>query len=102
MTRIGINPARGVVSDYRPPSVTVAVLTYIPDLSGYFEHRLQVLQMVFASLHAFTTPPHDLMVFDNGSCPPVVDYLRSPECHRLAQKFGGYDFSETGNLVWPV
>jgi glycosyltransferase involved in cell wall biosynthesis len=76
MTRIGINPARGVISDYRPPSVTVAVLTYIPDLSGYFEHRLQVLQMVFASLNAFTTPPHDLMVFDNGSCPPVVDYLR--------------------------
>jgi excisionase family DNA binding protein len=32
----------------------------------------------------------------------MIDYLRSSECHRLAQKFGGYDFSETGNLVWPV
>lgn len=32
----------------------------------------------------------------------MVDYLRSSECHRLAQKLGGYDFGETGNLVWPV
>ncbi len=32
----------------------------------------------------------------------LLDYLRSTECLRLAQKFGGYDFSETGNLVWPV
>jgi putative molybdopterin biosynthesis protein len=32
----------------------------------------------------------------------LLEYLRSTECLRLAQKFGGYDFSETGNLVWPV
>ncbi|MFU8896127.1 MAG: substrate-binding domain-containing protein [Gammaproteobacteria bacterium] len=32
----------------------------------------------------------------------LIDYLRSTECQRLAQKFGGYDFRQTGNLVWPV
>jgi putative molybdopterin biosynthesis protein len=32
----------------------------------------------------------------------LLDYLRSAECRHLAQKFGGYDFSQTGNLVWPV
>jgi putative molybdopterin biosynthesis protein len=32
----------------------------------------------------------------------LLDYLRSTECLRLAQKFGGYDFGQTGNLVWPV
>ncbi|MBN1147675.1 MAG: glycosyltransferase [Anaerolineales bacterium] len=75
MTRIGINPARGKRSDYRPESITLAVLTYIPDLSGYFEHRLQVLKLVFASLLAHTSLPYDLLVFDNGSCPAVVDTL---------------------------
>jgi glycosyltransferase involved in cell wall biosynthesis len=75
MTRIGINPARGKTSNYRPAHVTVAMLTYIPDLSGYFEQRLQVLQLVFASLLAHTSIPHDLLVFDNGSCATVVDYL---------------------------
>ena len=32
----------------------------------------------------------------------LLDYLRSTECLRLAQKFGGYDFGQTGNLVWPA
>ena len=75
MTRIGINPARGKLSGYQPARVTVAVLTYLPDLSGYFESRLQVLQLVFASLLAHTSLPYDLLVFDNGSCQSAVDYL---------------------------
>ncbi len=32
----------------------------------------------------------------------LLDYLRSTECLRMAQKFGGYDFGQTGNLIWPV
>lgn len=32
----------------------------------------------------------------------LIDYLRGTECQRLAQKFGGYDFGQTGNLIWPV
>ncbi len=75
MARIGINPARGKVAGRRPERVTVAMLTYIPYLSGYFEQRLEILKLVFASLFAHTTPPYDLLVFDNGSCPSVVDYL---------------------------
>lgn len=77
MTRIGINPARGMTSDYQPASVTVAMLTYIPSLDGYFENRLEVLKLAFASLIAHTSVPFDLYVFDNGSCEIVVEYLRS-------------------------
>jgi len=77
MTRIGINPARGKISDYRPARVSVAILTYLPDLDGYFKNRFEVLKLVFASLGAHTTAPYDLVVFDNGSCGPVVDYLRA-------------------------
>jgi glycosyltransferase involved in cell wall biosynthesis len=76
MARIGINPARGKVADQRPERLTVAMVTYIPNLSGYFEHRLDVLKLTLASLEAHTTLPHDLMIFDNASCPEVVAYLR--------------------------
>jgi glycosyltransferase involved in cell wall biosynthesis len=75
MTRIGINPARGKVTDRLPAPVTVAVLTYLPNLAGYFEQRLEVLKLVLASLNAHTAPEHELYVFDNGSCKTVVDYL---------------------------
>jgi glycosyltransferase involved in cell wall biosynthesis len=79
MARIGINPARGKISGYRPARVTVTCITYIPDLTGYFEQRLEVLRLSLASLRAHTTPPYDLMIFDNGSCQPVVDMLREQE-----------------------
>ena len=76
MARIGINPARGKVSDYKPARLTVTSIVYIPDQSGYFEQRLEVLKLSLGSLRAHTTPPYDLMLFDNGSCPAVVDFLR--------------------------
>jgi len=83
MTRIGINPARGKTTDYRPKAVTICVLTFIPELSGYFKHRLELFNLVFSSLIANTSVPHDLMVFDNHSCPEVVKYL-------LNLKLAGY------------
>jgi len=81
MARVGINPTRGKTSIYHPAPVTVTMLTCIPNLSGYFEHRLDVLKLALASLFAHTEPldkqghPYELMVFDNGSCSNVVDYL---------------------------
>ena len=76
MTRIGINPARGKRSVYRPARVTVAVLAWIPSLDGYFRHRFDVLKLTLNSLLAYTSLPRDVMVMDNGSCPEVVDYLK--------------------------
>ncbi len=76
MTRIGVNPARGVVSNYLPAKVTVAILTYIPYMEGYFRHKFDVLRFVFASLKKHTTIEHDVLVFDNGSCKPIVDFLQ--------------------------
>lgn len=77
MTRIGVNPARGKTTDYRPSRITITMLTYIPSLEGYFENRLEVLKLVIASLNAHTPLPHDLMIFDNGSCQEVLVYLNS-------------------------
>lgn len=77
MTRIGINPARGKYSDYRPARVTTAILTYVPSLEGYFSERLEVLKLVFASLKMHTHLATDVLVFDNGSCPQAIDFLES-------------------------
>ena len=77
MTRVGMNPARDRVSAYRPARVTVAVLVYIPYLSGYFQHRLEVLKLCLATILKHTIEPFDLFVFDNGSCPELKEYLHS-------------------------
>ncbi|MFO8036875.1 MAG: glycosyltransferase family A protein [Anaerolineales bacterium] len=76
MTRIGMNPARKVKSSYQPQEVTVGMLTYIPSLEGYFQDRMNVLKLSVSSLVAHTEIPFDFFVFDNGSCPEVIQYLR--------------------------
>jgi Glycosyl transferase family 2 len=76
MTRIGINPARHRVSTYRPARVTAAMLVYLPHLTGYFEHRLEVIQLSLASMLRHADLEYDLMVFDNGSCDEVKTFLR--------------------------
>lgn len=75
MARVGMNPARGRFTEYRPARVTVAVLVHIPHLAGYFEQRLDVLKVCLGSILENTVGPYDLMVFDNGSCEEVSSYL---------------------------
>lgn len=76
MARFGINPARGKTSSYSPAEITVATLTYLPHLDGYFRDRFEVLKLSIASILAHTTQPYDFLVFDNGSCEQVVSYLQ--------------------------
>jgi len=75
MARIGMNPARGKRTSYRPARVTVCLITYIPHEDGYFKNKLDVLRLTLASVFTNTSLPFDLMVFDNGSCKEVVEYL---------------------------
>jgi glycosyltransferase involved in cell wall biosynthesis len=75
MARIGMNPARGKRTSYRPARVTVGLITYIPHLDGYFQERLDILRLTLASVLANTSLPFDLMICDNGSCKEVVEYL---------------------------
>lgn len=77
MTRVGMNPARNRVSDYRPARTTAAVLVYIPYQEGYFKRRFDVLKLCLGSLLKNTRQEFDLMVFDNGSAPEVKAHLRS-------------------------
>jgi len=77
MPRTGINPSRGRKTDYTPARVTLAVLTYLPDTVAYYENRFDVTRLCVESLIANTPEPYDLLVFDNGSSPSMMDYLRS-------------------------
>jgi len=74
--RVGQNPAKFVKDVKKPERITVAVLTYVPFLSGYYAEMLDVIKICLGSLIDNSDLPHDLMVFDNGSCREMQDYLR--------------------------
>lgn len=73
--RLGHNPAKFVDQVRKPERITVAVLTYVPFLSGYFATYLEVVKACLNSLWKNTDLPYDLMVFDNGSCEELLDFL---------------------------
>ncbi len=73
--RKGQNPAKFVKDVAKPERITVAVLTYIPFLRGFYEEGLDVLKVSLESMRKDAGLPFDLMVFDNGSCAEVRDYL---------------------------
>ena len=73
--RKGQNPAKFVKDVARPERITVALLNYIPFLSGFYAETLDVLKVCMESMRKDAGLPFDLMVFDNGSCPEVRDFL---------------------------
>ncbi|HSB66023.1 MAG TPA: glycosyltransferase family A protein [Anaerolineales bacterium] len=75
MPRIGINPNRGKLTNYQPARITLAMLTYLPNQAGYFAERMAVTRLSLESLLAHTPQPRDVLVFDNGSCRELVNYL---------------------------
>lgn len=74
--RIGQNPAKFISHVARPKDVTVAIVTYLPFLGGYYSHGLDVLKASLTSLMQNTAHPYDLLVFDNGSDKHVQSYLQ--------------------------
>jgi hypothetical protein len=73
--RIGQNPAKSAKNVARPERITVAVLNYIPFLSGYYAEMLDVLKTCLNSIRESADLPYDLLVFDNGSCEEALQYL---------------------------
>lgn len=73
--RQGQNPVKKINTVAKPERITVAILNYIPMLSGFYANMLEVLKACLGSVWANTDLPYDLMVFDNGSCKEVTDYL---------------------------
>jgi len=73
--RKGQNPAKFIKDVAHPQRITAALLNYIPFLSGFYTETLDVLKVCLESMRKEAGLPFDLMVFDNGSCPEVRDYL---------------------------
>lgn len=73
--RKGQNPAKSAKTVARPERITVALLNYIPFLSGFYAETLDVLKVSLESMHRDAGLPFDLMVFDNGSCAEVREFL---------------------------
>ena len=73
--RKGQNPAKFVKDVARPERITVALLNYIPFLSGFYAETLDVLKVSLESMRKDAGLPFDLMVFDNGSCEEVREFL---------------------------
>ncbi len=74
--RVGQNPAKSIEQVPQPEKITVAIVTYIPFLSGYYARSLDVLKVCLNSLWENTQSPHDLLVYDNASCEEVRDFLQ--------------------------
>lgn len=73
--RKGQNPGKFVDSVAQPERITVAVLNYIPFLSGFYAQSLDVLRLCLNSARQDAGLPFDLLVFDNGSCKEVKEWL---------------------------
>jgi len=73
--RKGQNPAKAVKEVAKPERITVALLNYIPFLSGFYTEMLDVLKVCLESMRRDAGLPFDLLVFDNGSCAEVREYL---------------------------
>jgi glycosyltransferase involved in cell wall biosynthesis len=74
--RVGRNPAKAGIPAYSPRPLGVALLVYIPDQQGYFANALEIFKIQVESLYKATPQGFDLLVFDNGSCPLVVQALQ--------------------------
>jgi glycosyltransferase involved in cell wall biosynthesis len=83
--RVGQNPAKAINEVSQPAKVTVAVIVYIPFLSGYYAQSLEVLKICLESIWDNTDLPYDLMVFDNASCQKVREYLLGVHGERRIQ-----------------
>ncbi len=73
--RKGQNPAKFVKDVAHPQQITAALLNYIPFLSGFYRETLEVLKVCMHSMRKEAGLAFDLMIFDNGSCAEVRDYL---------------------------
>ena len=62
MSRIGQNPLKWIKSDEAPRKITIVTVVHIPELSGFWNDALSVLEKSINSLYASTSKPFDLMV----------------------------------------
>ena len=75
MGRIGVNPAKqaGQFPEYTGHRIIIPV--YIPHLSDYFEHMLEIVDLSFQSLQKTISDNDAVTIINNGCCQEAVDRL---------------------------
>lgn len=82
--RVGENPMKysrksngeAQIKIKKPTNISACTITYIPHLENYYEESLDILKLSILSLRASTTIDFDIIVYDNGSCDEVIDWLK--------------------------
>lgn len=95
--RVGQNPIKSVETVAPPSPVTVVVISYIPFLTGYYAQSLDVFKLCLDSLRENTKEEYGLLIFDNGSCEEVRNYLLEEQKQERIQ----YLFLSERNLGKP-
>tara|TARA_B100000287_G_scaffold136164_1_gene128107 strand:- start:1157 stop:2167 length:1011 start_codon:yes stop_codon:yes gene_type:complete len=78
MPRIGRHPLKEKSikkPQINPKEITITTIVYIPSTNDYWSNSFDILKLFFDSLLKNTQPVYDLMVFDNGSCKKIIEYL---------------------------
>jgi glycosyltransferase involved in cell wall biosynthesis len=76
--RSGQNPAKFLEEQASEAErITVAILTHIPYLHGYYAESLEVLKASLGSLREHTELPYDLLVFDTASGLETTGFLQT-------------------------
>jgi glycosyltransferase involved in cell wall biosynthesis len=100
--RVGKNPFKNKKGKFTPAKVGIVSLTYIPFLSGYYEYSFEVLKIHLESLLLTQTDDCNLLVFDNGSCPEVTDFLQAEQQREAIDwlVLSNHNMSKAGAINW--
>lgn len=75
--RVGNNPLKINVAPDRLQDVVLTCITHLPNQIGYHAERFEVVRTCLTSMRMGARRAHTLMVWDNGSCPELRDWLQN-------------------------
>jgi hypothetical protein len=73
--RVGLNPLRNAIAPDKVPKVVAAVITHLPNQSGYHKERLAIVKACLNSMRENAGMKCAVMVWDNGSCDELKEWL---------------------------
>ena len=88
--RVGQNPNRNSPAHHQS-LINFAVVTHLPELIGYHEHRLEVVKLCLTSMRDNAHIGANIIVWDNESCDELRDWLRleyKPDILILSENIG--------------
>jgi len=75
--RVGSNPQKSEGLLTLDTNHRIVVVTFIPELSGYYKSMFEVIKLCITSLVKTIPTTSVITIVDNASCPEVVDYFMS-------------------------